>query len=150
MIANGDVQQLKKVKPILQANMQSHEELTKRLGEAVSVNEDEKGLINADLEKCVNLNMDANEMLNLVKSTLEESAEMESRLVQNTKVMEEEKLKREIDSLKLDADLKRAQIDKIKKDTDRKSCQNIKLPKIPLPILSGNYTEWTSFWDSYN
>ena len=121
MIANGDVQQLKKVKPILQANMQSHEELTKRLGEAVSANEDEKGLINADLEKCVNLNMDANEMLNLVKSTLEESAEMESRLVQNTKVMEEEKLKREIDSLKLDADLKRAQIDKIKKDTDSKS-----------------------------
>ena len=146
-----ELKTLKLLRTKLLANMQSHEKMYIKLDALSTTDEDEQGIIDDEHEKSLQLEMNANESLEIINSHILEM-EADGSKMSSSKTKEDEKLEREIEILKIEAQIKQKQLENItsgedgKPDTPEKTVsQKINLPAIKLPNFSGQITEWQTF-----
>ena len=148
---NADTEQLENVRTKLVANMSSYETLIGKLNEVEAKTNDETELIENELERCAELKMDADEILHALNEQIAKNErEDDTTLLEETKLMENEKVQQELEKLKVEIECKRLEITKLKNEDEMKrNAKQVRLPKIELPKFSGNITAWPAFWDSY-
>ena len=144
------------VKTKLIANNHSHEILIEKLSKVEPVTDDERTIIDNEIEKCMELSMDAKEMLQTLSECIKDEDDDEVKNKQVAKAMQNEKLAREIEKLKVETEYKQLEVIKLKEikapnsnpDVKNKA-RTAKLPRLELPKFSGDITAWPSFWDQY-
>ena len=107
--------------------------------------------MNKELENATELELDANEILQMINDRIELELAPTSEQLVDTKSKVEEKITYEIEKLKIESDYKRAKLKKLSEEGHHEATsanRKIKLPDLPLPSFSGDITQWPSFWDS--
>ena len=113
------------------------------------VTEQERIIIDDEISKGAELQMDAEEALAALTERI--SAGREEKDYAMIKLKETEKIDREIEKLKIETEVARSRLEKGKHEgAVNKFIQKVKLPKLPLPVFGGKITEWPAFWDSYS
>ena len=158
LIANNDVAQLKGIRSKLKANIVYFNELIEKLRDVQTSSDDEQIIIEDELERCTEIQMDASECMDELNE-LVDHAKGDDKTTALLKLKETEKLERELENLKLEGDLKRAQLASMNESKDAGATnalvathakKRVKLPTIELPEFGGNILDWTAFWDFFS
>ena len=155
-IANEDIGGLKNLRPKFNANLTYFNNVVEKLQGITASNEDEEKLIEAELEKCIEIQMDSCEWVDMMNERINNPTD-DNKTSALMKMKEEEKVERELENLKLEGDVKRAQLASLKnastvvgvQGTTEQSNKRVKLPRLELPEFEGDILNWTAFWDSY-
>ena len=117
-LASKDISLLKTLRPKLKANVVYLNGLVERLQNVDTTDDNEQQIIDAELEKCTELQMDACECVDVVNELLDNptTGDDDNKMAALMKAKEAEKLERELENLKLDGEVKRAQLASLKKD----------------------------------
>ena len=151
IIQGEDITRMKDVRTKLTANIEHHDKLMENLGaiDGDDVTEQERIIIDDEISKGAELQMDAEEALAALTERL--AAGREEKDYAMIKLKETEKIGREIEKLKIETEVARSRLEKGKHEgAVNKFIQKVKLPKLPLPVFGGKITEWPAFWDSYS
>ena len=157
VMANEDITKMKETRTKLKANIVSHELLINSLGGVSIATEEEHTIIEKEMGKSMDLNLDANEVLHRMNEHIEEIERGERKDIFDTEMKEKqrEKLVREIEKLKLETEHTRKQLEEPSADVANPPpvsvnfFRKVKLPQLLLPTFSGIITEWPTFWDSF-
>ena len=149
LLQDEDTARLKQIRSKLVSNKEYHEKLTAELAELVGAADDadEDAIIETELDRCTELELDANEMYTNLNDFLSERDKVGGDVLMQQK--ESDKLDREIEKLKVETEYTRALLEKLGGDNE-KVARPAKLPRLTLPTFDGKITEWPSFWDSFN
>ena len=71
LIEGDDLVKIQNCREKLEAVLKYHEQLTESLCEVTDVADDEQAIINEELNQCTNLNMDALEMMGVLKERID-------------------------------------------------------------------------------
>ena len=146
-----DVDTIKAVRVKLKANMEYHKKLTEQLCALDGLPSDEQKIVEQEIDKCTDTNIDCQELMFAANELLERGTS-DSKYDVEIQVKQSEKLQHEIEKLKLENDAARKRIDdmmsapnhtttNVVQETRRK----VKLPPIPLAKFSGDILKWPAF-----
>ena len=155
-LEKNDVNNVKVIRVKLKANIEYHEKLTEQLCALSGLPEEEQEIVEAEIDKCTNTNMDCQELMCMANELIDDGTPSDSKLGLEIQVKQTEKLEHEIEKLKLENDAARKRIDdmlsapkpttvSVPQETRRK----VKLPTIPIVKFNGDILKWPAFWDSF-
>ena len=108
-IASRDIGLLKTLRPKLNGNVAYVNGLIEKLHDVKTTDTDEQTIVDNELEKCAELQMDACECIDMVNELIDNPTGVDDKIAEQMKLKETEKLERELENLKLDGEVKRAQ-----------------------------------------
>ena len=138
-INNDDISSLTSIRSKISANMKYYETVLEKLNALTATSDEDDSIMKKEIATCTNLCMDANEMLQTIDDTIAAHKQEADKSLAESGKMQQEKLQREIEKLKVDTEYKRKQMEKLQIDDRKQEEQHVRLPKIELP----------KFWHSF-